>query len=151
LGRGRRGARPARRRGQPPRPELRADPLRARPPPPPGQHGATSGGRRTPGGRRSVTAGVAAAPVATYRLQLTPAFTFEDAAARMPYLARLGVSHAYLSPVCEAVPGSGHGYDVADPTRLREELGGEAGFRHLSEAARRAGVRLLVDVVPNHM
>lgn len=69
----------------------------------------------------------------------------------MPYLARLGVSHVYLSPITEAVSGSSHGYDVTDPMRLRDELGGEAGFERLAAAARRHGLRLLIDVVPNHM
>ena len=91
------------------------------------------------------------APRATYRLQLTPSFTFDDAANQMPYLDRLGISHAYLSPITEAVPGSLHGYDVTDPGRLRAELGGEEGFARLVAAARRNGVGLLVDAVPNHM
>ncbi len=66
-------------------------------------------------------------PVATYRLQLTPDFGFAAAEAILPYLVDLGVSHLYLSPVSEAVPGSPHGYDVTDPGRLRGELGGESG------------------------
>ncbi len=90
-------------------------------------------------------------PVATYRLQLAPAFGFAEAEALLPYLVDLGVSHLYVSPVSEAVPGSRHGYDVADPGRLREELGGEAGFRSLAQAATTAGLGLLVDVVPNHV
>ena len=72
--------------------------------------------------------------VGTYRWQLTPDRGFEAAAAAAPDLAALGVSHLYLSPVAEAVPGSTHGYDVTDPTRLREELGGPAGFAALAEA-----------------
>ena len=55
-------------------------------------------------------------PTATYRFQLTPTFGFADAAAQLPRLARLGISHVYLSPVAEAVPGSTHGYDVTDHT-----------------------------------
>jgi (1->4)-alpha-D-glucan 1-alpha-D-glucosylmutase len=90
-------------------------------------------------------------PVATYRLQLTPDFGFAAAEALLPYLVDLGVSHLYLSPVSEAVPGSRHGYDVTDPGRLREELGGEAGFRSLATAAADAGLGLLLDVVPNHV
>ncbi len=90
-------------------------------------------------------------PVATYRLQLTPSFGFAAAEAILPYLVDLGVSHLYLSPVSEAVPGSQHGYDATDPGRLREELGGEAGFRSLAAAAAAAGLGLLVDVVPNHV
>ncbi|MFJ7150734.1 malto-oligosyltrehalose synthase [Streptomyces sp. NPDC100445] len=90
-------------------------------------------------------------PTATYRLQLQPAFPFAAAAAAVPYLASLGVSHLHLSPVLEAVPGSAHGYDVTDPTRVREELGGEDGLRALARTAREHGLGLVADIVPNHM
>ncbi|MFF9622955.1 malto-oligosyltrehalose synthase [Streptomyces griseosporeus] len=90
-------------------------------------------------------------PTATYRLQLQPAFPFAAAAAAVPYLASLGVSHLHLSPVLEAVPGSLHGYDVTDPARVREELGGEEGLRALARTAREHGLGLVVDIVPNHM
>ncbi|TDT39871.1 maltooligosyl trehalose synthase [Streptomyces sp. BK208] len=91
------------------------------------------------------------APSATYRLQLQPDFPFEAAAAAVPYLASLGVSHLHLSPVLEAVPGSLHGYDVVDHGRVRAELGGEEGLRALSRTAREHGLGLVVDIVPNHM
>ncbi|AIS01168.1 malto-oligosyltrehalose synthase [Streptomyces glaucescens] len=91
------------------------------------------------------------APTATYRLQLQPEFPFGAAAAAVPYLASLGVSHLHLSPVLEAVPGSLHGYDVVDHARVREELGGEEGLRALSRTAREHGLGLVVDIVPNHM
>ena len=68
---------------------------------------------------------------ATYRLQLTPDFGFAAAAALVPYLRDLGVSHLYLSPSLQARHGSTHGYDVIDPTRLSEDLGGEVPFREL--------------------
>ncbi|AOR31438.1 malto-oligosyltrehalose synthase [Streptomyces fodineus] len=90
-------------------------------------------------------------PTATYRLQLQPAFPFAAAAAAVPYLASLGVSHLHLSPVLEAVPGSTHGYDVVDHARVREELGGEDGLRSLARTAREHGLGLVADVVPNHM
>nr|BFD81984.1 malto-oligosyltrehalose synthase [Streptomyces sp. Xyl84] len=90
-------------------------------------------------------------PTATYRLQLQPAFPFTAAAAAVPYLASLGVSHLHLSPVLEAVPGSPHGYDVVDHTRVRGELGGEEGLRALARTAHEHGLRLIVDIVPNHM
>src|SRR3954453_3166520 len=90
-------------------------------------------------------------PTATYRLQLQPAFPFAAAAAAVPYLASLGVSHLHLSPVLEAVPGSLHGYDVVDHARVREELGGEQGLRALAGTARGHGLGLVVDIVPNHM
>lgn len=69
----------------------------------------------------------------------------------MPYLARLGVSHLYCSPVLQAAPGSTHGYDVVDPSRFNEELGGTTGFERLSRAVAAHDLGLVVDVVPNHM
>ncbi|WP_406006148.1 malto-oligosyltrehalose synthase [Streptomyces sp. NBC_00637] len=96
-------------------------------------------------------ASVPVPPTATYRLQLQPEFGFGAAAAAVPYLASLGVSHLHLSPVLEAVPGSPHGYDVVDPTRVRAELGGEEGLRALAGTAREHGLGLVVDIVPNHM
>lgn len=88
---------------------------------------------------------------ATYRLQLGPSFTFEDAARRVPYLADLGVTHLYLSPVLEAVRGSTHGYDVTDPTTVRAELGGRKGLERLADAAHVDGLGLVIDIVPNHL
>ncbi|MGW1048588.1 malto-oligosyltrehalose synthase [Streptomyces sp. NPDC002521] len=90
-------------------------------------------------------------PTATYRLQLQPAFPFAAAAAAVPYLASLGVSHLHLSPVLEAVPGSTHGYDVVDHARVRAELGGEEALRSLARTAREHGLGLVADIVPNHM
>ena len=89
--------------------------------------------------------------LSTYRLQLTADFTFDDARAQVDYLARLGVTHLYLSPVLQARPGSTHGYDVADPSQVSEQLGGEAALRRLAEAAHDAGLGLIVDIVPNHL
>jgi (1->4)-alpha-D-glucan 1-alpha-D-glucosylmutase len=88
---------------------------------------------------------------ATYRLQLGPTFGFDDAGALADYLAELGVSHAYLSPCFEAEPGSPHGYDVVDPGRVRDELGGPDGFARMCAAFEAHGVGRLLDVVPNHM
>jgi (1->4)-alpha-D-glucan 1-alpha-D-glucosylmutase len=90
-------------------------------------------------------------PSATYRLQLTPSFGFRDAARVVPYLAELGVSHVYLSPIFAAAPGSPHGYDVVDHNVIRDELGGEAGYAELHAACAAAGLDLLLDFVPNHM
>lgn len=92
-----------------------------------------------------------AALTATYRIQLEPGFGFREAAVLVPYLARLGVSHLYLSPVMGAVPGSTHGYDMTDPQRLDAARGGASGFAELRAAAARAGLRLVADFVPNHM
>lgn len=90
-------------------------------------------------------------PTSTYRLQLQPGFPFSAAAAAVPHIAALGVSHLHLSPVLQAVPGSTHGYDVVDHSHVRDELGGEAGLRELSRTAREHGMGLVLDIVPNHM
>ena len=90
-------------------------------------------------------------PASTYRLQLHGGFTFDQAAQIVPYLADLGVSHLYLSPILQAAPGSLHGYDVIDHTRINEELGGREGFERLAATAREVGLGIVVDVVPNHM
>jgi (1->4)-alpha-D-glucan 1-alpha-D-glucosylmutase len=88
----------------------------------------------------------------TYRLQLTGEFGFRAAReVALPYLRELGVSHLYLSPVLQARSGSTHGYDVVDPTRVSEALGGEEELRALCGAAREAGLGIVLDVVPNHM
>jgi (1->4)-alpha-D-glucan 1-alpha-D-glucosylmutase len=90
-------------------------------------------------------------PLATYRLQLTADFDFEKAAAVVPYLKALGITHLYASPFMEARKGSSHGYDVVDHTKLNPELGGEAGFAKLSEALRAHDLGLILDFVPNHV
>ncbi|HUJ62857.1 MAG TPA: malto-oligosyltrehalose synthase [Kofleriaceae bacterium] len=88
---------------------------------------------------------------ATYRLQLHAGFTFADARAIVPYLAELGISHLYLSPILQAAEGSSHGYDVVDAERVSAQLGGEDGFAALVDAARAHGLAILLDIVPNHM
>jgi (1->4)-alpha-D-glucan 1-alpha-D-glucosylmutase len=90
-------------------------------------------------------------PRSTYRLQLRPDFGFDEAAAVADYLAALGVSHLYASPYLQATPGSTHGYDVVDPSRVNEELGGAAGHDRLCRALGRAGLGQVLDIVPNHM
>jgi len=90
-------------------------------------------------------------PRATYRVQLTPDFGFDQAAAMTDYLARLGVSHLYSSPYLQAAPGSRHGYDVVDHSRVNVELGGEEGHRRLCRALAEHGLGQVLDVVPNHM
>ncbi len=97
------------------------------------------------------TRSAAKVPGSTYRLQLTPEFGFADAADLAGYLSELGVTHAYLSPILQAAPGSRHGYDVVDHSRISAELGGEDGFRYLAARYARSGIGLVVDVVPNHM
>lgn len=91
------------------------------------------------------------APRSTYRLQLTKDFTLHDAARTVPYLKSLGVDWVYLSPVLTAEKGSTHGYDVTDTSTVDAERGGPQGLVELSQAARAAGLGVLVDIVPNHM
>jgi len=90
-------------------------------------------------------------PRATLRLQFHKGFTFADAEMLVPYMVALGVSHLYASPITTARAGSTHGYDVIDPTRVNPELGGEDGLERLVETLHRAGLGLIVDIVPNHM
>jgi len=90
------------------------------------------------------------APASTYRVQLGPGLTFSGAAELVPYLRDLGVGAMYTSPVLAAVPGSTHGYDVVDPTRVNPGLGGERAFADLGFRLREAGLGLVVDIVPNH-
>ncbi|HTW09178.1 MAG TPA: malto-oligosyltrehalose synthase [Acidimicrobiales bacterium] len=88
---------------------------------------------------------------ATYRLQLHAGFGFADAAGIAGYLADLGISHVYLSPVLQAARGSTHGYDVVDPAAVNDELGGVDGHRFLQVALGEARLGQMLDIVPNHM
>ena len=88
---------------------------------------------------------------ATYRVQLHAGFTFDDAAALAPYLADLGISHLYCSPYLQAAPGSTHGYDVVDHTRLNDELGGAEAHARMTAALQAHGIGQVLDIVPNHM
>ncbi len=92
-----------------------------------------------------------AIPIATYRLQLTADFDFDDAAAVVPYLKALGITHVYASPFMKARKGSTHGYDIVDHTQFNPELGGEQGFERLSAALKRHDLGLILDFVPNHV
>ena len=88
---------------------------------------------------------------ATYRLQLSKDFDLDAATRLVPYVHALGVSHLYLSPILGANPGSTHGYDVTDPTRVATDLGGEEALARLHRALQDRGMGLVVDIVPNHM
>ena len=90
-------------------------------------------------------------PSSTYRLQVTESFDLYDAARSLAYLHDLGVDWVYLSPLLRAEPGSEHGYDVVDPTVVDPARGGREGLEALSNEARRLGLGVLVDIVPNHM
>ncbi|HWE23770.1 MAG TPA: malto-oligosyltrehalose synthase [Myxococcales bacterium] len=90
-------------------------------------------------------------PVATYRLQLHKGFGFDDATAVVPYLAELGITDLYTSPVMKAAPGSMHGYDVQDHQQINPEIGTAQELDALSAAAREHGLGYVLDIVPNHM
>ena len=92
-----------------------------------------------------------AIPIATYRLQLTASFDFDAAAAIVPYLKALGITHLYASPFMKARKGSTHGYDIVDHTQINPELGGDAGFERLSRALAQHDLGLILDFVPNHV
>jgi (1->4)-alpha-D-glucan 1-alpha-D-glucosylmutase len=92
-----------------------------------------------------------AIPIATYRLQLTANFDFDAAAAVVPYLKALGITHLYASPFMKSRKGSTHGYDVVDHTKINPELGGDAGFEQLSAALKQHDLDLILDFVPNHV
>ncbi len=97
-----------------------------------------------PRGRREV-------PSSTYRLQLHKGFNFEHASQIADYLRDLGISHVYSSPYLQAAPGSMHGYDVVEPTKVNDELGGEEGHRRFCQRLGRLGLGQVLDIVPNHM
>jgi (1->4)-alpha-D-glucan 1-alpha-D-glucosylmutase len=90
-------------------------------------------------------------PSATYRVQLNQDFRFADTFKILDYLQELGISDLYLSPVLASRKGSGHGYDVTDPTRINPELGSEEEFTALQTELQNRGMGLLLDTVPNHM
>lgn len=90
-------------------------------------------------------------PVSTYRLQMNYQFTFSQATSLIEYLDMLGISHIYSSPLLKALPGSNHGYDVIDHTRLNEEIGTEEEFYLFTEELKKRKMGLILDIVPNHM
>lgn len=90
-------------------------------------------------------------PSATYRLQLNPQFTFQDAIAILDYLAELNISHIYASSYLQPAAGSMHGYDVADPTSINKDLGGRRGQQKFFKALAQKSLGQIIDVIPNHM
>ncbi|MBE9125793.1 malto-oligosyltrehalose synthase [Coleofasciculus sp. LEGE 07081] len=90
-------------------------------------------------------------PLATYRIQFSPAFTFQDAKAIASYLAELGISDLYASPVFQSRKGSTHGYDVVNPNQINTELGGPKTFENLVQELQNYGLGWVQDIVPNHM
>jgi (1->4)-alpha-D-glucan 1-alpha-D-glucosylmutase len=90
-------------------------------------------------------------PAGTYRLQIHAGFRLEDAAQVAGYLADLGVTHAYSSPLLRSAKGSTHGYDTVDHAHIDEDRGGQAGFDRFVAALHQEGLGLVLDLVPNHM
>src|SRR5581483_3674564 len=90
-------------------------------------------------------------PLATYRLQFSSQFRFEDARRIAPYLHQLGVTHCYASPILQARTGSQHGYDIINHSAINPDLGSEAEFREFARELQSRGMGLVLDVVPNHM
>ena len=90
-------------------------------------------------------------PLSTYRLQLTPDFTFKKAQGVLEYLVDLGVTDVYVSPILQAAPGSNHGYDIVDHRYVSKELGGRLEFEAFADRAHELGLSVIVDIVPNHM
>ena len=90
-------------------------------------------------------------PSSTYRLQIQRDFTLDDATSIVGYLRELGAGAVYLSPVLQSTSGSEHGYDTVDPSQIDRDRGGSAGLARLIEAARDAGLGVVIDIVPNHL
>ncbi|OHB55741.1 MAG: malto-oligosyltrehalose synthase [Planctomycetes bacterium GWF2_42_9] len=89
--------------------------------------------------------------IATYRIQLTPDFGFNQCVKIIPYLEKLGISHIYLSPIFQAENGSTSGYDITDNQKINVELGGEKEFYNLVKIANQKNLSIILDIVPNHM
>ncbi|PZS29456.1 MAG: malto-oligosyltrehalose synthase, partial [Pseudonocardiales bacterium] len=89
-------------------------------------------------------------PTATSRLQVRAGFDLHAAADVCDYVATLGAGAAYLSPLLPSVRGSDHGYDVVGFDTVDAARGGVDGWTRLLAAARARGLRIVVDIVPNH-
>ncbi|MDE2028437.1 MAG: malto-oligosyltrehalose synthase, partial [Candidatus Omnitrophica bacterium] len=90
-------------------------------------------------------------PTASYRLQFSPHFTFEDAQKVITYLAEMGISDVYASPIFKARKDSAHGYDIVDPSQISDRLGGGSAFGRLAAHVQASGLGWIQDIVPNHM
>ncbi|HEX8508017.1 MAG TPA: alpha-amylase family glycosyl hydrolase, partial [Propionibacteriaceae bacterium] len=91
------------------------------------------------------------APSSTYRLQIRESFTLHDAAELVDYLDELGADAVYLSPILTSTAGSDHGYDTVDVSQVDPRRGGEQGWQALRSRAEAAGLKIVVDIVPNHL
>ena len=70
-------------------------------------------------------------------------------AQQIPYLKRLGVDAIWLSPFYPSQLADG-GYDVDDYRNVDPKLGTMDDFDHLTKTAHAAGIKIVVDIVPNH-
>jgi (1->4)-alpha-D-glucan 1-alpha-D-glucosylmutase len=89
--------------------------------------------------------------LSTYRLQFNRDFRLADATRLLDYFHQLGITDLYASPILMSRKGSGHGYDVTDPTRIDPEIGSEEDFELLQCELVKRDMGLLLDIVPNHM
>lgn len=90
-------------------------------------------------------------PSATYRFQFNKDFPLRRAVKLIPYLAHLGVSHCYASPLLKATPGSMHGYDIVNHKELNPEIGSPDELDFFVSELKRYNLGLILDIVPNHM
>lgn len=90
-------------------------------------------------------------PASTYRLQLSPAFTFDDLSKMVDYLEEFQISTVYAAPFFQSREGSMHGYDVIDPFKINDAIGDLETFREISANLKQKGISWLQDIVPNHM
>jgi len=81
----------------------------------------------------------------------TPAGTFDGAIERLGHLARLGVTAIEIMPIAEFAGSRNWGYDGVFPFAPEAGYGGPDGFRRLVDAAHRAGLGVILDVVYNHL
>src|SRR6266404_535563 len=68
---------------------------------------------------------------------------------RLPYLRALGVDAVWLSPIFPS-PMADFGYDISDYTGIDPLFGTMAEFDALVEAAHASGLKVILDLVPNH-
>ena len=97
------------------------------------------------GGALVARVSIGAVPLSTYRVQFGPHFGFRDGTGIVPYLDALGIDYLYASPYFRARPGSEHGYDATDPTRIDPDLGSEEDFYALQDELRKRGMGIVLD------
>ncbi|MFG1808510.1 malto-oligosyltrehalose trehalohydrolase [Streptomyces sp. NPDC049040] len=81
----------------------------------------------------------------------TAAGTFDAAAERLPHLARLGITHVQLMPVCPFPGTNGWGYEGVSLWAVHEPYGGPEAMKRFVDSAHRHGLGVVLDVVHNHL